>query len=152
MNTQQYRKYYLDLILGTLGGNQTHFDLTDETGEASARSTLYRGGLKVLALVSLIEANFLSKKDLKAIRNFGKPTNIPSGVNRIHLSCYTYIRDCFAHNPEAKLLTPGSNTTGFLLAIQSGQFPYCSVSNDQVRETNTHELHLIVLRFFGEPV
>jgi hypothetical protein len=152
MNLQQYRTYYLDLILGTLGGNRTHFDLTDETGDARTRSTLYLGGLTVLALVSLIEANFLSKQDLKAIRNFGTPTNLPPSVNRIHLSCYTYIRDCFAHNPEAKLLTPGSNTTEFLSAIQSGQFPFCSVSNNQVRVTNTHELHLIVLRFFGEAV
>lgn len=64
MTPAHYRAYYLDLILGTLGGNRAHFAITDETGDATARSVRYRTGLTVLALVSLIEANFLSKQEV----------------------------------------------------------------------------------------
>jgi hypothetical protein len=152
MTLTHYRVYYLDLILGTLGGNRAHFTITDETGEAAARSAKYRSGLVVLALVSLIEANFLSKQDLKTIRNFGVPPTLPRSVNPTHLACYIYIRDCFAHNPEAHLLPSGTNTSGFLSALQSGNFLFGSVLGTQVVVNNTHELHLIVLRFFGESV
>lgn len=152
MTPTQYRAYYHDLILGTLGGNRTHFAITDETGEAAVRSAQYRRGLVVLALVSLIEANFLSKQDLKTIRNFGALLSLPPSVDPTHLACYAYIRDCFAHNPEAHLLPQGSNTTGFLSAVQSGYFPFADLSGTQVVVNDTNKLHLIVLRFFGEPV
>jgi hypothetical protein len=152
MTPTHYRAYYLDLILGTLGGNRTHFAITDETGEAAVRSAHYRSGLVVLALVSLIEANFLSKQDLKTIRNFGAPPSLPPSVDSIHLACYAYVRDCFAHNPEAHLLPQGINTTGFLSAVKSGRFPFAGLSGPQVVVNDTHQLHLIVLRFFGEPV
>jgi hypothetical protein len=152
MTLGHYRAYYLDLILGTLGGNHAHFAITDETGEASVRATHYRRGLVVLALVSLIEANFLSKQDLRVIRKFGALPSLPPSVDSNHLACYAYIRDCFAHNPEAYLLPQGSNTTGFLSAVQSGRFPFAGLSGDQVVVNDTHQLNLIVLRFFGEPV
>lgn len=152
MTPAHYRAYYLDLILGTLGGNRAHFSITDETGDATSRAVRYRGGLVVLALVSLIEANFISKQDLRTIRNFGTlPTLLP-GVNPTQLSCYFYIRDCFAHNPEAQLLPQGNNTAGFLAAVQSGHFPFGSALGTQVVVNDTHPLHLIVLRFFGEQV
>lgn len=152
MTPANYRAYYLDLILGTLGSNRAHFAITDETGDATARSVRYRSGLTVLALVSLMEANFLSKQELKAIRNFGTLSTLPPRVDPAHLSCYVYIRDCFAHNPEAPLLPPGNNTAGFLAAVQSGRFPFGSALGTQVVVNDTHPLHLIVLRFFGEPV
>ena len=152
MTPKHYNAYYLNLILGTLGGNHAHFAMTDETGEATVRSAQYRSGLVVLALVSLIEANFLSKQTLKTIRNFGAPTSLPASVDPTHLACYAYVRDCFAHNPEAHLLPHGINTTGFLSAVQSGRFPFACLSGTRVLVNNTHQLHLIVLRFFGEPV
>ena len=152
MTLADYRTYYLDLILGTLGGNHAHLAITDETGDATERSARYRRGLTVLALVSLIESNFLSKQDLKTLRKFEVPITFPSKVNSTHLACYIYVRDCFAHNPEALLLPQGTNTTGFLLALQSGHFPFGNVSDTQVAVNDTHQLHLIVLRFFGEPV
>lgn len=152
MTATHYRAYYLDLILGTLGGNHAHFAITDETGESAVRSARYRSGLVVLALVSLIEANFLSRQDLKTVRNFGAPPSLPLSINPTHLACYVYVRDCFAHNPEAPLLTPGSNTTGFQTAVQSGCFPFAGLSGTQVVVNDTHQLHLMVLRFFGEPV
>jgi hypothetical protein len=152
MTPTHYRAYYLDLILGTLGGNRAHFAIADEAGEAVVRSARYRSGLVVLALVSLVEANFLSKGDLKTIRNFGAPHSLPPSVDPTHLACYAYVRDCFAHNPEAHLLPEGNNTTGFLSAVQSGRFLFASLSGTQVVVNDTHPLHLIVLRFFGEPV
>lgn len=152
MTPTQYRAYYLDLILGTLGGNRAHFAITDETGEAAKRSANYRSGLVVLALVSLIEANFLSKQELRKIRNFETLRSLPPSVDLTHLACYAYIRDCFAHNPSANLLPPGINTTGFLSAVQLGKFPFAGLSGNQVVVNDTHQLHLIVLRFFGEPV
>lgn len=152
MTLEHYRAYYLDILLGTLGGNRAHFSITDETGEAAERSAKYRRGLMVLALISLIEANFLSKAELKEIRKFGVPSSLPQGLNPTHLACFTYVRDCFAHNPDALLLPPGQNTTSFLNALQSGGFPFCEISGNQVVVKDTHELHLIVLRFFGESV
>jgi hypothetical protein len=152
MTSTHYRAYYLDLILGTLGGNRSHFTITDDIGEAAVRSARYRRGLVVLALVSLIEANFLSKHELRAIRNFEASSSLPPSVDQTHLACYVYIRDCFAHNPEAHLLPQGGNTTGFQKAVQSGGFSFASLLGTRVLVNDTHQLHLIVLRFFGEPV
>jgi hypothetical protein len=152
MNLTDYRSYYLNLILGTLGGNHAHFKITDESGEAVAKSAAYRRGLTVLALVSLIEANFLSKQQLRELRGFQTPQGLPASVNLTHLSCYIYLRDCFAHNPNAAILPPGANTTGFVNAVNSGTFTYATVQGTQIDVTDTHELHLIVLRLFGENV
>lgn len=153
MTLTEYRRYYLDLTLGILGGNHAHFEITMPSDEQrKAEYDNYRAGLTVLALVSLIEGNFLAKSDLKALRNFQHASNVPPSVNQLHFSGFIYLRDCFAHNPLAKLLSTGANTTAFLAAIAAGQFTFATVSGQAVRIENTHQLHLIVLRFFGENV
>jgi hypothetical protein len=153
MTLAEYRRFYLDLILGILGGNHAHFAITMPTEvQRKAEYDNYRAGFTVLALMSLIEANFLSKSDLKALRNFQSTSSIPATINQRHLSGFIYLRDCFAHNPLAILLSSGANTTAFLAAISAGQFPFASISGQNLRIEGTHELHLLVLRFFGENV
>jgi hypothetical protein len=152
MSVDEYRTYYLDLVLGTLGGNHSHFEITDETGVASQQSNRYRNGLVVLALVSLLEANFFSPQDVRCLRNFGVPAGFPANVDATHVACYLYIRDCFAHNPKGVLLSRGNNTSAFLGAVQSGRFTFTHVVGNEIYATDTHNLHLIVLRFFGQPV
>ncbi len=152
MTVTEYRRYYLDLTLGVLGGNHAHFDITTPSDEQRAIYNNYLAGLTVLALVSLIEANFLSKGEMKALRNFQTVQSLPHAIHQVHLSSFIYVRDCFAHNPLAKLLPPGDNTTAFLAAVCNGMFSFASVSGQDIKILNTHQLHLIVLRFFGENV
>ena len=153
MTLPEYRRYYLDLTLGILGGNHAHFAITMPAEiKRKADYDNYRAGLIVLALVSLIEANFLSKSDLKALRNFQPASGVTTAVDQLHLSGFIYLRDCFAHNPIANLLPPGPNTTAFLAAVAAGTFPFATVSGQALRIENTHQLHLLVLRLFGEIV
>lgn len=152
MTVSEYRRYYLDLTLGVLGGNHGHFDIVERTDEQRAAYNNFLKGLTVLALVSLIEANFLSKTEMKAIRNFQTIPRLPKSIHQIHLSSFIYLRDCFAHNPFAKLLPPGSNTTAFLAAISNGAFSFASITGQDIKINETRPLHLTVLRFFGENV
>lgn len=153
MTLSEYQRFYLDLSLGILGGNHAHFAITMPTdNQRKAEYDNYRAGLTVLALVSLIEANFLSKSDLKALRNFQPASSILPTVNQLHLSGFIYLRDCFSHNPLAILLSSGTNTTAFLAAVASAQFPFASISGQNLRIESTHELHLLALRLFGEDV
>jgi hypothetical protein len=151
MTLAEYRRYYLELTLGVLGGNHAHFDITmpDDTAR-KAKYDNYRRGLTVLALVSLAESNLITEGDFKALRKFEPTTGIPSIVNQTHLSGFIYLRDCVAHNPDTNLLSGGKNTAAFASAIASGQFPFANVSGSALRIGNTHELHLIVLRLYGE--
>ena len=148
MTINEFNDYYLNLKLGVLGGNHGHFDSVNAGLETLEKSKRYRMGLMVLAVVSLIEANFLNKQDLRTIRNFEISSNVPATVNSTHLACYIYIRDCFAHNPEAMLLPEGKNTNGFLSAVGRGEFPYGSISDNKVIVQNTDQLGSIARRFF----
>jgi hypothetical protein len=114
-----------------------------------------KNGLMVLGLVSIIESNFLTKPDLKALRKFRMPSvALPASVNQSHLSCFIYLRDCFAHNPSGKLLRSGRNTSSFCSAVSSGTFPLAAIAGQDVTiaPRATHELHLNILRFYGQPV
>ena len=153
MTLSEYRRYYLDLTLGILGGNHAHFSITmpdDSTQKAEYDN--YRRGLTVLALVSLAESNLITEADFKALRKFEPTAIVPSTVNQTHLSGFIYLRDCVAHNPATTLLSGGKNTEAFLSAVASGQFPFATVSGSSLSIGNTHELHLIVLRLYGENV
>jgi hypothetical protein len=153
MRVEEFSRYYLNLTLGALCGNHAHFQITcgddDSTKEEYDK---YRSGLIVLALISFIESNFLSKQQIKDLRNFKTVIGIPPSIDQTHLSCYLYLRDCYAHNPFSELLPSGVNTSGFIQAINSHNFEFASVTGNTVVIENTHELKLLVLRFFGENV
>ena len=148
MTITEYRRYYLDLTLGVLGGNHGHFDITEPSTDQLEIYNNYSNGLIVLALVSFLDARFLSKSELKVLRNFEPVARIPSTIHQVHLSSYIYLRDCFAHNPFAKLLPEGQNTTAFLAAIDSGKFSFASVAEQRIRILDTNPLHRIILRLF----
>lgn len=157
MNVDEYGKYYLDLTLGTFGGNQAHFDCSYEDlierEAAIDKSRRVRQRQIVFHLISLIETEFLNKANMKALRKFKRVPTVPASVNSTHLSCFIYIRDCVGHHASAKLFAPTQpNTIGFMNAITSGAFPYATLNGDFIDSANTHELHLIVLRFFGQSV
>lgn len=153
MTLAEYRRYYLDLKLGVLGGNHGHFVITmpDKT-ERKANYDNFRRALLVLTLVSLAESNLIVASDFKALRKFKPAATVPSTVNQTHLSGFIYLRDCVAHNPAATLLSGGKNTAAFLAAVTSGQFPFVTVSGSSLSIGNVNELHLIVLRLYGENV
>ena len=151
MEFEEYREYYLDLTLGTLGGNRAHFNITrSEDDPKIAVYNNYRKGLLVLSLVSLIEANFVTKKQFKQLRNFIHVPELNSSINQCHLSCFIYVRDCFGHNPSAKLLGEGDNTTEFKRALDKGNFEFVDLKEDGLQINNTHELHRLILRFYGQ--
>lgn len=151
MNVADYRRYHLDLQGGVLAGNPTHFQLTETSEIDIKRYDNYRRGLIVLALVSFIESNFI-QNDIKNLRKFQPITSINPLVNQTHLSCYIYMRDCFAHNPLSILLPTGNNTASFVNAVHTGYFPYASILGQSIFIKETHPLHLIVLRLYGENV
>lgn len=153
MTLSEYRRYYLDLTLGILGGNHAHFSITmpDHTTKKREYDN-YRRGLIVLALVSLAESNLITKADFKALRKFQSAVAVPSSVNQTHLSGFIYLRDCVAHNPATTVLSGGSNTAAFLAVVASGHFPFANLSTATLSIKDTHELHLIVLRLYGENV
>jgi hypothetical protein len=153
MTLAEYRRFYLDLTLGVLGGNHAHFAITMPYDTAQkAEYDNYRRGLLLLTLVSLAEANLISDSDFKALRKFEPATAISSTINQTHLSGFIYLRDCVAHNPATNLLSGGKNTAAFRAAVAAGQFPFVSVTGTSLTIKNTHELHLIVLRLYGENV
>lgn len=156
MNVEEYRRYYLDLTLGTFGGNHAHFvcsiENITEREAALDKSRKMRQRQIVFHLVSLIETEFI-QGDMRVLRNFSTAPTVPASVNSIHLSCFIYIRDCVGHHASAKLFASTQpNTIGFMNAITSGAFPYATLNGDFIDCANTHELHLIVLRFFGQSV
>lgn len=153
MRVDEFNRYYLDLTLGALGGNSAHFQITCEDDDSIKKEhDKYRRGLIVLALMSFIESNFLNKQQIKDLRTFKTVIGIPSSINQTHLSCYLYLRDCYAHNPFSELLPSGQNTSGFMQAISSSNFAFANIVGNNVVIENTHELKLLVLRFFGQSV
>ena len=159
MTKSEYAAYYIRFIVTVLGpavNREAHNDqglMSDPALQADLENK--KNGLIVLTLVSFIESNFLPKADLKLLRQFQAPAQaLPSTLNQLHISCFIYLRDCFAHNPTGALLGAGINTAAFTAAVASGAFPWASVSGQSITvvPTGIHELHLNVLRFFGENV
>ena len=159
MDIADYRRFYIDFVVTILGPSVKREATCDIKLAADvARQEVYenqKNGLVILALVSLIEANFLTKAQLKELRGFSaSPSGVPVAINPLHLASFVYIRDCFAHSPFAKLLPSGPNTSAFLAAVRSRAFPWASSTGSDIRviPAGLHELHLIVLCFFGEAV
>ncbi len=151
MSVEDYRRYYLDLTQGILAGNHAHFQITmahDDPKRIIYKN--YQCGLTVLALISLIESNFITKPQLKALRKFEEVPTLNSAINQEHLSCYIYLRDCYSHNPFSKLLPTGTNTDNFIAKINSNNFPFAQIQGDNVSIVDTHQLHLLVLMFYNQ--
>ncbi len=125
MLIDDYRRYYIDLTQGVIAGNYAHFQITMEKDDPKREVyENYQRGLTVLALVSLIESNFLDRVKMKALRKFETVPDFNTAINQEHLSCYIYLRDCYAHNPFSRLLNSGSNTEKFKSTINSNNFPF----------------------------
>jgi hypothetical protein len=159
MTLDEYRSYYIRFLVTIIGpsvNRESHNDPEFSTNlSLQADLENKKNGLMVLTLVSFIEANFLSKKDMRALRSFTAPeTPLPGLVNLHHLAGCVYLRDCIAHNPSGTLLPEGQNTTAFIAAIADGTFPWASIHSQAIKiDPNViHELHHCVLRFFGENV
>lgn len=154
MTLSEYQRYYIDLTQGVLGSNHAHFSITMLEDTRKMEYDNYRRGLVVLALVSLAESNLITEGDFKALRKFQPAVTIPATVNQVHLSGFIYLRDCVAHNPATTLLSGGKNTEAFLSVVASGQFPFVTISGRalHIEDKDTHALHLIVRRLYGEHV
>jgi hypothetical protein len=159
MTIEEYRNYYIRFLVTIIGpsvNREAHNDpalASDLALQADFENK--KTGLMVLSLVSLIEANFLSKQDMRALRSFTAPqTPLPVTVKLDHLAGCIYLRDCVAHNPNGSLLPQGQNTTEFNAAVAGGAFPWVAIQGQAISISPkiTHELHLNVLRFFGENV
>lgn len=159
MNIDEYGNWYIRFLLTAIGPAVKREAANDQKLAAdSAMQADFenkKNGLMVLALVSIIESNFLTKSDLKALRNFNAPsTKLPTSVNQLHLSGFVYLRDCFSHNPSGKILSSGKNTTSFCAAVASGAFPWVTILGQELKinPKAIHELHLNILRFYGQSV
>lgn len=157
MTLDEYKRFYIDFVVTVLDPavkREASCDLKLQADPArQAEYENLKNGLVILALVSFIESNFLTKQQMRQLRQFRSCTSpMPTSINPTHISCFIYIRDCIAHGPSAQLLSNGLNTESFLSVIKSGQFPWASVTSATLDIGGAHELHLNVLRFFGETV
>lgn len=154
MTKEEYLAYYQDLTRGALGGGHAHFAITDEDGQRRPEFDNLRRGLTVLALISLIESRFLIRQPrgtMRRLRNFQPVLTLASTIDQRRLSCYIYIRDCFGHDPRAKLFpSTQPNTIEFESAIVDGLFPFATIEKSAIKIVDTHALHQIVLGFFDE--
>jgi hypothetical protein len=159
MTIQEYSAYYTDFLVTTLGPavkREADSDIglkNDQARQVDLENK--KNGLIVLLLVAFIESNFLKKPVLTELRQFKAPkTGIPNSVDPLHLSCFVYLRDCFAHDPQAVLLPGGQNTTDIKNAVSKGLFPWVTISGSSIKvgSEGILALHHIVLRFFGETV
>lgn len=149
MNHAEYSRYYNRLLPAVLGGNHAHFDIAELNSTEKKAYPNCLHGFQVMALIAFIESNFLSSSDARSLRNFSNVSRIPLTVNQKHLSGYYYIRDCFAHNPLGKMFPAGDpNSTKFLNAIDTNEFPYARIDGDTVVIKDVHPLHLIVLGLY----
>jgi hypothetical protein len=152
MTVEEYRSFYLDLTLGALGGNRAHFEITDEKGPRRVAYDSYRQGLVTLALVSLLESRFLTRGQIRCLRTFSPVADLPRNIDQVQLSCFLYVRDCFAHNPFGEIFEAGRNTLVFEEYVRDGKFPHLKLSQNKIKSVNNHELHLIILRFYKQNV
>lgn len=158
MTLKEYKSFYIDYIETILKPavyREAHIDSNLGSNQVlQSQLQQYSYGLMVLALVSIIEANFLGQRTLKDLRNFRVPSSLSPAINPVHLSCFIYLRDCFAHNPDRVLFSSGNNTEGFKNAIANKSFPFATIEDEKVLIGGkaAHALHLIILRFFGEDV
>ena len=150
MTFEEYKRYYWNLTNFVLGGNEANLSIKELSlaEKSNCFNNLY--GLTILALITFIESNFLTKRELRSLRNFEETNSIPSEIHQSHLSCFIYIRDCFAHNPSAYLLPPATNTEGFLSVI--GNFSGADVFDDRIliKPNSIHQLHLIIRILYGK--
>ena len=148
----EYKQYYQLLTAGILGGNEGNLAIMQASNIDVSQFTNYRSGLIILSLVAFTESNFFEKSDFKLLRNFDTVENFPIGVHQLHLSCYIYIRDCFAHNPKAVMFSGGRNTEGFKLAVNSGQFNAASITGNEIKinESCEHSLHMIIRALYEQ--
>ena len=154
MTKQEYLTYYQDLTRGALGGGHAHFASTDEDGQRRPEFDNLRRGLTVLALITVIESRFLHDqpdRPMVRLRKFQPVHTLAPTIDQRRLSCYFYIRDCFGHDPKAKLFPSTQlNTIGFESALADGSFPFARIENSAIKIVDTHALHQIVLAFFNE--
>lgn len=159
MNKSEYAEYYLGFLLTTIGSSVKR-EANNDSGLKNniAQQMTYenkKNALLILSLVSFIESNFITKADFKLLRQFKTPSVLPPiSINCINLSCFIYLRDCFAHNPDGVLLGSGVNTTNFCNSISTGVFPFATISGQSITidPKGIPELHLYILRFYGDNV
>jgi hypothetical protein len=159
MDIANYRSYYIRFIVTTLAPSVKRAVNNDPEVANNpvfvADLENWKNGLCILALVAFIEANFLSSIQIKLLRKFQAPLpQLPQAVNLTHLSCFIYMRDCFAHDPNGLLFPGQQNTNNFLAAISGGKFAWAAQSSQKISvvPNGIHELHLIILRLFGEQI
>lgn len=147
---EEYKHYYLNFISSVLGVREQELDVRGISDGEKNEFYNYSYGIKILYLVSFIESNFLTKQEFKQLRRFKLITDFNHNVNQEKLSCFIYIRDCVAHNPNLELLPSGTNTDAFIEKIEKGAFNYAQIRENKVliQPRSIHSFHLMIRRFY----
>lgn len=159
MTIEEYRNWYIRFLITTIGPSVKR-EANNDQKLASDQLMLTdfenkKNGIMILLLVSILESNFLTREDLRNLRNFETSTTVlPISINQHHLSCFIYLRDCFAHNPSGIALNDGNNTRCFRLALESGTFNLATILDNHIKinPNAIHEMHLNILRLFEQEV
>lgn len=156
MTLDQYSKWYTKFVLGALFPAIKKAAFVDQNlGKDSQRQKEFeinKNMLVIVNLVAIIEAHFLDPDQRKNIRKFENlATPLNHQINETYLSCFYYLRDSYAHHGEPILFTSSISTTHFKSTVNSGGFPFASISGDTISIDGTavHELHEIALTLFG---
>ncbi len=159
MNISEYNSWYMGFVKAVICPAVSVASKNDiklgKDSELQEKLEVRKNMLIVVNLVAVIEAHFLSGSQPRELRKFEALSNpLPHAVDETHLSCFYYLRDTYAHNGDAVLFPSSTNTTQFLSSVSSGSFPFASVTDQSIaiNGNTVHELHLIVLRLFGENV
>lgn len=149
---KDYIKYYLRYINSLLGIREQEYDTMEISQVEKDVYNNYLNGTKLLLMISFIESNFLTAIKMKSLRKFESIDDIPSAVHQQHLSCFIYIRDCIAHNPNMLLLPSGTNTDNFISSTSEGNFNYASIDGEKIilNSNSIHYLHLIIRELYGK--
>jgi len=146
-----YKHYYLNYVDRLLGIREQEFDCMTISPEERVLFFNYLLGTKTVLMIAFIESNFLTRSQMKSLRKFEEVDGIPSNIHQPLLSCFIYIRDCIAHNPKLILLPSGTNTSGFVRAINEGKFNYAKIDGASIiiDERAIQKLHLTIRGFFN---
>lgn len=90
---------------------------------------------------------------MRSLRNFEETDSISDDINLTQLSCFIYIRDCIAHNPNILLLPEGNNTNSFIQTVSKGRFNFATIESREITifDNSIHQLHLTIRKFYGRP-
>jgi hypothetical protein len=159
MEQAKYRSLYVDYL--TTFGAAVNRELNNRFG--SSKNSLIENNLlqhsraiQILVILAFIEGggHVGSEKNWSALRKFKElPDPVPKPIQPHYLknlSCFIYIRDCFAHRGDCVMFPQTQqNSQSFIAAVTGSEFMYARIEPNLnrffIEDRAVHDLHQIAL-------